>query len=241
MQGGLPLSKRILTRTLSIEHTCSESKKNKYPKHKILPLLWGLHADLDISWDPPNTNKRRERGGKGKPGCGSLGRNMITAKRLSRNYFWICPWRCASASRWGAVLEELVCGFAQKAARTDWLFAHPQAWTVRNGDCDCDSQGPTKPSFHSRQWCSHRQESLVLINTCRVWSWSVHTESGPDQYIQSLVLISTYRVWSWSVHTESGPDQYIQSLVLIGTYIHPGTASTKGSWDFLKKIVWSIK
>ena len=32
------------------------------------------------------------------------------------------------------------------------------------------------------------------------------------------------------------PDQRLKNLVLVGTYIHPGTASTKPSWDFMAQI-----
>ena len=59
------------------------------------------------SRSPKHTKKPGKRGGKRTSGCGGLRRNMTKSERLSRKYFRICSWNCASASRWGPVLEIL--------------------------------------------------------------------------------------------------------------------------------------
>ena len=63
------------------------------------------------SRSPKRTKKRGKRGGKRTSGRGGLRRNMTKSERLSRKYFIICSWNCASASRRGAGLARLAYDF----------------------------------------------------------------------------------------------------------------------------------
>ena len=66
----------------------------------------------EVNQDTPrHTKKRGKRGGKRTLVPAGLRRNMTKSERLSRKYFRICSWNCASVSRRGAVLEILVYDF----------------------------------------------------------------------------------------------------------------------------------
>ena len=55
--------------------------------------------------------KQRKRGGKRRSGCGGQRCKIRKADRLSKRYFRICSWNCASANRRGAALEKMVYDF----------------------------------------------------------------------------------------------------------------------------------
>ena len=59
----------------------------------------------------PTLRKQRKRGGKRRSGRGGQRREMRKADRLSKRYFRVCSWNCASANRRGAVLEKMVYDF----------------------------------------------------------------------------------------------------------------------------------
>ena len=58
----------------------------------------------------PTRRKQRKRGGKGRSGPGGQGKRR-QADRLSKRYFRICSWNCASACRRSVVLEKTVYDF----------------------------------------------------------------------------------------------------------------------------------
>ena len=59
----------------------------------------------------PTGRKQRKRSGKRRSGHGGQRRQMRKADGLSKRYFRICSWNCASASRRGSVLEKMVYDF----------------------------------------------------------------------------------------------------------------------------------
>ena len=59
----------------------------------------------------PTQWKQRNRGGKRRSGRGRQRRKTRKADRLSKRYFRVCSWNCASATRRGAVLEKMVYDF----------------------------------------------------------------------------------------------------------------------------------
>ena len=59
----------------------------------------------------PTRRKQRKRGGKRRSGRGGQRCKMRKADRLSRRYFRVCSWNCASANRRGAVLEKMIYDF----------------------------------------------------------------------------------------------------------------------------------
>ena len=48
----------------------------------------------------PTRRKQRKRGGKRRSGRGGQRRKMRKADRLSKRYFRVCSWNCASALSW---------------------------------------------------------------------------------------------------------------------------------------------
>ena len=59
----------------------------------------------------PTRRKQRKRGEKCRSGRGGQSRQMRKADRLSKRYFRVCSWNCASVNRRGAVLEKIVYDF----------------------------------------------------------------------------------------------------------------------------------
>ena len=82
--------------TLSTTPTCMNSNKNTRSRQR--------HEGRATGWrrqwrSPKRTKKRGKRDGKRTSGRGGLICNMTKSERLSRKYFRICSWNCASASR----------------------------------------------------------------------------------------------------------------------------------------------
>ena len=63
------------------------------------------------SVSPSPTRQKQRKRGKRRSGRGGHRRKMRKADRLSKRYFRICSWNCASANRRGAVLEKMVYDF----------------------------------------------------------------------------------------------------------------------------------
>ena len=74
-----------------------------------------MRGARDVDQHPQVTDgprrKQRKRGGKGRSGRGGQRRKMRKANRLSKRYFRVRTWNCASANRRGAVLEKMVYDF----------------------------------------------------------------------------------------------------------------------------------
>ena len=94
---------------------------------------------------------------------------MTKSKRLSRKYFRICSWNCASASKRGAGIQRLAHDFEflclqgtrtrpESAARIAWLPGPPETRKARNDDCN--SHGSTKhvSAIDLRQWSTSSRE-----------------------------------------------------------------------------------
>ena len=63
------------------------------------------------SRSPTNPNhRRRKRGGRNRKRSGRK-RAMTKSERLSKKYFRICSWNCASAGKRIEVIEKLACDF----------------------------------------------------------------------------------------------------------------------------------
>ena len=174
-------------------------------KTQVLASATGIVRQAqDVNQDSPRTKKRGKRGGKRTSGYEGLRLNMTKSECLSRKYFRICSWNCASVSRWGAVLERLAYAFdvlclqlgnkntPRKATRTEWFPGRPESRHSRNGDYI--PQGSTKHSLHSRpkpvvqQYSATSWYSFVFVykhltKYTTAWSWWTRT------YTQALYLL----------------------------------------------------
>ena len=134
---------------------------------------------------------------------------MRKADRLSKRYFRVCSWNCASASRRGAVLEKMIYDF----------------------DVVCLQETRTRPNrplvlqgFTVIQRHQGRGMAIVVrSNLCkRVSSVNLDKWSTTSCELQGIRL--------------EKPDERHKSLILINAYIHPTTCITKTSWNFLEEM-----
>ena len=82
-------------------------------KKKISPAQWdNAQGSRCRSVSPsPILRNQRQRGGKRRSGHSRQRRKMRKTDRLSKRYFRVSSWNCASANRRGAVLEKMVYDF----------------------------------------------------------------------------------------------------------------------------------
>ena len=134
---------------------------------------------------------------------------MRKADRLSKRYFRVCSWNCASANRRGAVLEKMVYDFD--------VVCLQETRTCPNRPLVL--QGFTVIQRHEGRGMaivvrSNLSKTVSLLNLDK-WSTSSHELQG--------------------IRIEK-PDERHKSLILINAYIHPSTCITGASWDFLEEM-----
>ena len=161
-----------------------------------------------VSPSPPR-RKQRKRGGKRSSGRGGQRRKMRKADRLSKRYFRVCSWNCASANRRGAVLEK----------------------TVYDLDVVCLQETRTCPNR------SLVLQGFTVIRRHEGRGMAIVVRSNVSKTISLLNLDrwSTSSRELQGIRRES-PDERHKSLILVNAYIHPSTCITGASWDFLEKM-----
>ena len=134
---------------------------------------------------------------------------MRKADRLSKRYFRVCSWNCASVNRRGAVLEKMVYDFD--------VVCLQETRTCPNRPLVL--QGFTVIQRHEGRGMaivvrSNFSKTVSLLNLDK-WSTSSRKLQG--------------------IRIEK-PDERHKSLILISAYIHPPTCITRASWDFLEEM-----
>ena len=157
----------------------------------------------------PTRRKQRKRGRKRRSGRGGQKRQMRKADRLSKRYFRVCSWNCASVNRRGAVLEKMVYDFD--------VVCLQETRTCPNRPLVL--QGFTVIQRHEGRGVaivvrSNLSKTVSLLNLDK-WSTSSRKLQG--------------------IRIEK-PDERHKSLILINAYIHPSTCITGASWDFLEEM-----
>ena len=157
----------------------------------------------------PTRRKQRKRGGKRRSGHGGQRRKNEKADRLSKRYFRVCSWNCASANRRGAVLEKMVYDFD--------VVCLQETRTCPNRPLVL--QGFTVIQRHEGRGMaivvrSNLSKTVSLLNLDK-WSTSSRELQG--------------------IRIEK-PDERHKSLILINAYIHTFTCITRASWDFLEQM-----
>ena len=150
--------------------------------------------------------KQRKRGGKRRSGRGGQRRKMRKADRLSKRYFRVCSWNCASANRRGAVLEKMVYDFdvvCLQETRT------------------CPNRPIVLLGFTVIQ--RHEGRGMAIV---------VRSNLSKTVSLLNLDKWSTSSRELQGIRIEK-PDERHKSLILINAYIHPSTCITGASWDFL--------
>ena len=153
----------------------------------------------------PTRRKQRKRGGKRRSGRGGQRRQIRKADRLSKRYFRVCSWNCASVNRRGAVLEKMVYDFdvvCLQETRT------------------CPNRPLVLQGFTVIQKHEGRGVAIVVrSNLSKTVSFL-----NLDKWSTSSRKLQGIRI--------EKPDERHKSLILINAYIHPSTCITGASWNF---------
>ena len=134
---------------------------------------------------------------------------MRKADRLSKRYFRVCSWSCASANRRGAVLEKMVYDFdvvCLQETRT------------------CPNRPQVLQDFTVIQ--RHEGRGMAIV---------VRSNLSKTVSLLNLDKWSTSSRELQGIRIEK-PDERHKSLILINAYIHPSTCITGASWDFLEEM-----
>ena len=156
----------------------------------------------------PTRRKQRKRGGKRRSGRGGQRRKMRKADRLSKRYFRVCSWNCASANRRGAVLEKMVYDF-------------DVACLQETRTC------PNRPLVLQDFTVIQRHEGRGMAIVVRSSLSKTVSLLNLDKWSTSSRELQGIRI--------EKPDERHKSLILINAYIHPSTCITGASWDFLRR------
>ena len=157
----------------------------------------------------PTRRKQRKRGGKRRSGRGGQKCQMRKADRLSKRYFRVCSWNCASVNRRGAVLEKMVYDFDVVCLQETRTC--PNRPLVLQGFAVIQRHEGRGVAIVVR---SNLSKTVSLLNLDK-WSTSSRKLQG--------------------IRIEK-PDERHKSLILINAYIHPSTCITGASWDFLEEM-----
>ena len=155
------------------------------------------------SESPSSTRrKQRKRGGKRRSGHGGQRRKMRKADRLSKRFFRICSWNCASAGRRGAVLEKMIYDFDVVCLQGTRTCA----------DRPLVLQGFTVIQSHQGRGMAIvvRSDISKTVSPLNVSKWS--TSSCELQCIRI-----------------EKPDERHKSLTVVNAYIHPSACVTRAS------------
>ena len=164
------------------------------------------------SGSPDVARKRRhKRGGQKKRACrAGCRRNTTKAQRLSRKYFRICSWNCASAAQRGtAVIERIAYDF----------------------DILCLQETRTQPAkeielddFLVIQRHEGRGTAMIISKRLQ----SKVSKVDVEQWCNDACELQAVRI--------EKPDGRHKSVIVINAYIHPGTLNKKEKWEFLEEI-----
>ena len=131
------------------------------------------------------------------------------ADRLSKRYFRICSWNCASANKRGAVLEKMVYDFdvvCLQETRT------------------CTNRPLVLQGFTVIQ--RHQSRGMTIV---------VRSDLSKTVSLLNLDRWSTSSRELQGIRIEN-PDERHKSLILINAHIHPFTCITGAIWDFLEEM-----
>ena len=187
----------------------SQYKKKKKKKLAWIPMQkQDLASAMEILCSPTR-RKQRKRGGKRRSGRGGQRCKMRKADRLSKRYFRLCSWNCASFNRRGAVLGKMVYDFDVVCLQETRTY--PNRPLVLQGFTVIQRHESRGMAIVVR---SSLSKTVSLLNLDR-WSSS-------SRELQGIRIVKL--------------DERHKSLILINAYIHPSTCIAGASWIFLEEM-----
>ena len=134
---------------------------------------------------------------------------MTKAERLSKKYFRIGSWNCASAGKRIEVIEKLACDF----------------------DILCLQETRTRPE----KPLDIPDHTIVQSHADRGIAIVFHNKLSSRISTIDLTKWCTSSTELLGIRVEK-PDQRNASVVVINTYIHPSKCTNKADWGFLEEI-----